>query len=112
MGLAKKLEGDPAHPINHGKLCTRGQAAAEITYHPDRVGHPLKRAGSRGDGKFKEISWEQATAELISKLDALGSAKNQKALGVLTQRRSGMRNELIAQFAERFGAPAPITFEF
>ena len=30
MGLAKKLEGLPDHPINHGKLCTRGQAAAEI----------------------------------------------------------------------------------
>ena len=41
MGLAKKLEGLPDHPISHGKLCTRGQAAAEITYHPDRVGHPL-----------------------------------------------------------------------
>jgi hypothetical protein len=32
MGLAKKLEGLPDHPINQGKLCTRGQAAAEITY--------------------------------------------------------------------------------
>ena len=48
MGLAKKLEGDPKNPINQGKLCTRGQAAAEITYHPDRVGHPLKRSGARG----------------------------------------------------------------
>src|SRR5207237_7549257 len=111
MGLAKKLEGLPDHPINHGKLCTRGQAAAEITYHPDRVGHPLKRAGSRGDGKFEEISWDQATAELVSKLDALASANDQKSLAVLTQRRHGMRNELIAQFAERFGAPPPMTYE-
>ena len=29
MGLAKKLEGNPAHPINHGKLCVRGQAAIQ-----------------------------------------------------------------------------------
>ncbi len=54
------MEGDPNHPINQGKLCTRGQAAGEVTYHPDRVGHPLKRAGARWDGKFEEISWEQA----------------------------------------------------
>jgi anaerobic selenocysteine-containing dehydrogenase len=112
MPLAKKLEGDPASPINQGKLCTRGQAAAEVTYHPDRVGHPLKRAGARGDGKFEEISWDQGMAELVSKLDALAAANNQKTLGVLTQRRPGKRNELIAQFAERFGAAAPMTFEF
>src|SRR6266568_2434133 len=112
MGLAKKLEGNPDHPINRGKLCTRGQAAAEVTYHPDRVGHPLKRAGARGDGKFEEISWEQALAELVSKLDALRTANHQKSLAILTQQRSGLRNDLMAEFASLFGAPAPLTFEF
>jgi len=66
MGLAKKLEGNPAHPINQGKLCTRGQAAIQVTYHPDRIGHPLKRSGARGGGQFEEISWEQGLSELIS----------------------------------------------
>src|SRR5262247_3323957 len=112
MGLAKKLEGDPQHPINQGKLCTRGQAAIEITYHPDRVGHPLKRAGTRGDGKFEETSWDQALTELIGKLDALATANNQKALAILTAWRPGMRQALIAQFANRFGAPPPMVFEF
>jgi len=112
MGLAKKLEGDPRHPINQGKLCTRGQAAMEITYHPDRVGHPLKRAGARGDGKFEEIAWEQALAELLAKLDGLASANNQKSLAILTRHRHGLRQELIAQFANRFGAPPPMLFEF
>src|SRR5205814_2611267 len=100
MGLAKKLEGNPDQPINQGKLCTRGQAAIEITYHPDRVGHPLKRAGARGEGKFEEISWDQALTELISKLDTLAAANNQKSLAILTARRHGMRNELLEQFAQ------------
>ncbi len=34
MGLVKKLEGDPEDPISRGKLCPRGQAALQITYHP------------------------------------------------------------------------------
>src|SRR5215472_14605633 len=103
MGLAKKLEGDPQHPINQGKLCTRGQAAAEITYHPDRVGHPLKRVGTRGEGKFEEVSWDQALAEVVSKLDALASTGNQKSLTFLTRYRPGLRADLITQFASRFG---------
>src|SRR5215510_3289921 len=112
MGLAKKLEGDPQNPINQGKLCTRGQAAIEITYHPDRIGHPLKRAGARGDGKFEEISWEQAIAELVGVLDALAAADRQKSLAMVTARRRGMRHDLMALFANQFGAPAPIVFEF
>src|SRR5262249_13738467 len=84
MALAKKLEGDPEHPVSQGKLCTRGQAAIGVTYHPDRVGHPLKKTGTRGDGKFEEISWDQALAELIGKLDALAASNNQKSLAILT----------------------------
>src|SRR5207247_6066092 len=99
-------------PINRGKLCTRGQAAAEITYHPDRVGHPLKRAGARGEGKFEEISWDQALDELVSKLDALETANDQKKLTILLRPQPGLRTELIKQFAAGFGAPAPVTFEF
>src|SRR5436309_8964612 len=97
MGLAKKLEGEPANPINQGKLCTRGQAAAEITYHPDRIGHPLKRSGARGDGKFEEVSWDQAISELVSKLDAV----DPKKLAILMRARHGARAELFRQFASR-----------
>src|SRR5207247_10059736 len=48
MGLAKKLEGDPAHPINHGKLCTRGQAAEDIAYQQYGGAPLLTRAASCG----------------------------------------------------------------
>src|SRR5579871_5218354 len=71
MGLAKKLEGNPAHPVNQGKLCARGQAAIQITYHPDRVRNPLKRSGQRGASQFKEVSWDEALADLKSQLDNL-----------------------------------------
>src|SRR5215831_3607791 len=112
MGLAKKLEGDPQHSINQGKLCTRGQAAAEVTYHPDRLGHPLKRSGARGEGKFEEISWDQAITELTGKLDALAASGNTKSLAILTRPQRGMRNALFAEFTNKFGAPAPVAFEF
>src|SRR5438552_5533806 len=50
MGVAKKLEGLPSHPISRGGLCARGQASIQLAYHPDRVTQPMKRSGPRGSG--------------------------------------------------------------
>ena len=62
MGVAKKLEGNPVHPINQGRLCPRGQAAIQITYHPDRITQPMKRSGERGSGQFQPMTWEAEEA--------------------------------------------------
>ncbi|MEK7772842.1 MAG: twin-arginine translocation signal domain-containing protein, partial [Deltaproteobacteria bacterium] len=58
-GRAKKIEGNPLHPISRGKLCARGQAAVQALYNPDRIKGPLKRNGGNGSGSFTEISWEE-----------------------------------------------------
>jgi anaerobic selenocysteine-containing dehydrogenase len=105
---AKKLEGQPAHPISHGGLCPRGQAAIQVTYHPDRLTAPMKRTGPRGSGSFQEVSWDDAIGELVSKLDAL---TDRKALAYLTRPRRSRRLELAADFLSRFGAQTPIGFE-
>jgi anaerobic selenocysteine-containing dehydrogenase len=111
MGLAKKLEGNPAHPINQGKLCARGQAAIQVTYHPDRIRQPLKRTGSRGTGQFAEISWDDALKELVGRLNNLVAGGNQQALAFLKRPATGTRDELVSQFLKRFGAPPAISFE-
>jgi menaquinone reductase, molybdopterin-binding-like subunit len=111
MALAKKLEGNPDDPISQGKLCARGQAAIQLTYHPDRISHPLKRTGARGGGSFEEVSWDDAIAELVSRLDALSASGKQAALAFLMRPRASRRNELVTEFLARYGARAPITFE-
>jgi menaquinone reductase, molybdopterin-binding-like subunit len=111
MGVAKKLEGQAAHPISQGGLCPRGQAAIQITFHPDRLTHPLKRSGARGSGDFNEITWDAAIAELVGQLDALSAAHDQKSLAWLTRPRRSRRLELVAGFLDRFGAPPPVEFE-
>ena len=59
-GRVVKLEGNPDHPHSKGKLCPRGQAGIMTTYDPDRVLTPLVRVGSRGEGKFRKASWDEA----------------------------------------------------
>jgi anaerobic selenocysteine-containing dehydrogenase len=110
MALAKKLEGNPDHPISQGKVCARGQAAIQVTYHPDRIRQPLRRTGARGSGEFQKISWEEALSEAISRLNGM-SAADRKTLAFLTRPLQGQRKVLVSQFLEHFGAPPATVFE-
>ncbi len=111
MGLVTKLEGNPEDPISQGALCARGQAALQITYHPDRLDKPRKRSGERGSGQFVDISWEEAIKELTGQLDALAAANDQASLAFLTKPRRGRRLEFVAQLLQRYGAKPPVTYE-
>ena len=111
MALAKKLEGNPDHPISRGKICARGQAAIQVTYHPDRIRQPLRRSSARGSGEFQEISWDEAMSEALSKLNGIASAEDRKTLGFLTRPLDGQREVLVSQFLEQFGAAPATTYE-
>ncbi len=110
MGLARKLEGDPAHAVSQGRLCVRGQAALQVTYHPDRLTTPLKRTGERGSGAFQEVSWDEAIGELVSRIDALVGGGQAGAIAFLGRPRRGRRQALVAEFLRALGAPAPVSF--
>jgi len=111
MGLAKKIEGNPAHPINQGKLCPRGQAALQVTYHPDRIRTPLQRTGQRGSGQFKEITWDEAIKQLVGQLSPLLAAKQPGQFAIVTSPLKGQRRTVVSNFAAAFKA-SPIEFEF
>jgi anaerobic selenocysteine-containing dehydrogenase len=111
MGLAKKLEGNPRHPVSQGKLCPRGQAGLQVTYHPDRLKTPLQRSGPRGSGQFHEISWDVGIQLLLSQLRTLRSNRRASSLGFLSKPLRGQRRVLLARFLSAFGAPPPVTFE-
>jgi len=67
-GKLVKIEGDPEHPWNQGRLCSRCLAMTQYVYHPDRLTRPLKRVGERGEGKWQEISWDEAFDLIEQKL--------------------------------------------
>jgi anaerobic selenocysteine-containing dehydrogenase len=111
MGLAKKLEGNPEDPISQGKLCARGQAAIQVTYHPDRLDKPKMLSGSRGQGGYNDLSWDEAIKGLIAQLNTLAGANEQGAVAFLTRPGRSRRLELIADILQRFGAKPPVTYE-
>ena len=59
-GRIRYIEGNPAHPVNRGVLCAKGSAGIMQHYSPARLSKPLLRSGERGEGKFREIEWDEA----------------------------------------------------
>ncbi|HUJ82990.1 MAG TPA: molybdopterin-dependent oxidoreductase [Candidatus Acidoferrales bacterium] len=112
MGLAKKLEGNPAHPINRGKLCPRGQAGLQVTYHPDRIKSPLARNGPRGSGQFREVSWDDAIKQLVSQLSDLQVSKAEGGLALVTFPLRGQRKTIVDAFAASFKKSASVEYAF
>jgi anaerobic selenocysteine-containing dehydrogenase len=70
-GKLVKVEGDPDHPWNQGRLCSRCLAITQYIYHPDRLTRPLKRVGKRGEGKWQEISWDEAFDLIEQKMNKI-----------------------------------------
>jgi anaerobic selenocysteine-containing dehydrogenase len=64
-GEIRKFEGNPVHPASRGRLCAKGPATINQINDPDRILHPLRRAGKRGEGKWEKIGWQEAI-ELIA----------------------------------------------
>ncbi len=70
-GRLVKMESNPKSIRTEGKMCAKGQSAPNEVYFPDRILYPMKRAGARGEGKWKRITWDEALTELSGKLKKL-----------------------------------------
>jgi anaerobic selenocysteine-containing dehydrogenase len=105
-GRAVKIEGNPEHPLNQGKLCARGESGLQVLYNPDRLAGPVRQA-QRGSRNFQSISWEEGLNSLYSKLNVAGG----NVAFWLGSTSSGHLFDLIQSFASAIGAPAPLVFD-
>ena len=60
-----KVTGDPESPISRGYLCPKGTASPALLYHPDRLTHPLRRVGGRGENRWQRVPWSEAIDEVV-----------------------------------------------
>jgi len=105
-GRALKLEGNPEHPLNQGKLCARGQAGLQLLYNPDRSSGPMKQS-QRGSRQFQSLSWQAALNTLFPKIQAAGSGV---AVWVGSS-TSGHLLDIFQKFTTAINAPAPVVFD-
>ncbi|MCH8867828.1 MAG: molybdopterin-dependent oxidoreductase [Proteobacteria bacterium] len=110
-GKAKKIEGNPVHPVSRGRLCARGQAGLNVLYNPDRIRTPLQRA-DRGSENTAEISWDDALTTIGSRIGRLKIEGNAGRIRLLTGRTRGHLDELFAQFMNLLGSEHYQQYDF
>ncbi len=95
QGRAKKIEGNPDHPVNRGKATARYDSALQLLYSPDRIREPMLRYSKAGN--LVGITWEQADTRFR---EALANADG--ALTVVTNPIRGHLGSVASKFAEQF----------
>jgi molybdopterin-containing oxidoreductase family iron-sulfur binding subunit len=105
-GRVIKIEGNPLHPINKGKICMRGQAALQAIYNPDRIKTPLLREKD----KWQPISFSKARSILKFKThDA--SQKGPDHIRMLSEVVGESLLALFSDALNRWNAREPMVYE-
>ena len=65
-----KFEGNPEHPGSRGRNCAKGPATLNQITDPDRILHPLKRVGARGEGRWVQVGWDEALKDIGARIRA------------------------------------------
>jgi anaerobic selenocysteine-containing dehydrogenase len=104
--VAVKVAGDPEHPTTRGVLCAKVSRYLERTYHPERVLHPLKRVGRKGEGRFERVSWDSALDDIVARLQRIAAVDPQRIVPYSYAGTMGLvQGEAMAsRFFHRLGA--------
>jgi len=66
-----RVRGAKDDPYTAGVICEKVARYAERIHHPNRLTHPLRRTGKKGDGQWQQISWDEAFDEIVSRWQAI-----------------------------------------
>lgn len=106
-GRAKKIEGNPAHPVSQGRLCALGQAGLQALYNPDRITAPMLLQGKRGSDAFVETTWKEGLANVSGRLRVPGVATV-----LLSQGVRGQLANLMELFTAELGSAELLHYDF
>ncbi len=98
------IEGNPRTASSGGRVCARGHAGINQVYNPDRLLHPMKRAGKRGDGQWQQISWDEALDLIVNG----GEIAGRTVPGLKSLRDAGTPEKFMFHYGRMVGTDAVI----
>jgi cysteine desulfurase NifS len=71
-----------------GIICKLGEHSADIVYSSDRLLHPMRRKGAKGNYDFERITWEEAYDVIVGRLQQTKTDHGPEANAIYTGRGS------------------------
>lgn len=112
-GRPIKIDGNPSHPVNKGKICSAGQASLMNLYSPERIQFPLKRHG--GDlilfkNDLVKARWSEVDEKMI-KLLSETSGKGKEIAIVAKAESSPTEKKLFEEFKSKYPTAKFYTYQ-
>lgn len=99
---------DSSNPLTDGWICKKVKHHAERVYSPERILRPLVRVGAKGEGRFREATWDEAIALVASQIrEAIAHGGPGSVIPYLYNSSSARidKKRLMPHLFERLGCP-------
>ena len=101
----KTVRGDPTGYLSKGYICSKGMASPDRLTHPLRLKQPMKRKGHRGEGKWQEITWNEAIDLVSEKLQMVKGDLGARGVAFCQGMPKGLEHFVLIRLANLFGSP-------
>ncbi len=91
-------------PVKKGRM-----SIPEVLTHPERLTHPMKRVGAKGEGKWERIPWDEALYTIAGKMLSLKEESGPEAVAFGLGEPKGMEFAFAQRLASAFGTPNVVT---
>ena len=68
---------------SYNRICLRGLTHPQRVNSKERILHPMKRVGKRGENKFEQITWDEAIDILATNLNRIREKYGSKAVAFI-----------------------------
>jgi anaerobic selenocysteine-containing dehydrogenase len=66
-GRVSKVGPGTGNDVTRDFICSKVGRFADRLYHPDRLLHPMRRVGRKGESRFERVSWDSALATITER---------------------------------------------
>ncbi|MGC8857812.1 MAG: TAT-variant-translocated molybdopterin oxidoreductase [Ignavibacteria bacterium] len=107
-GRPIKVDGNPDHPINQGKICVKGQAHIFNLYDPERLKEPAFITGT--SGYMTNVSWNDVDTKIVQELKKIVSQG--KEIAIITHSiYSPTQEKLLQEFLDVYKTAKVYSYE-
>jgi anaerobic selenocysteine-containing dehydrogenase len=79
-GRVTAITGSRVNPVTDGFICAKVRRFPERLYGPDRLLHPMRRSGRKGEGRFERLGWDEAIDAVATRLERIRSRHGGEAI--------------------------------